>query len=154
MNAPNQRINTAHNIGAVCPGCGPVMRIVVFCYKENTNMPTPKVYKNIAERISNAKWYFLSSFVLGLLVCIAPTYISPGNKINPAPLIGVGLLISVWGWGLFLTVNWFHEKASIASGISKTIRFVSDWIGALFLDLLFIVGSASAIQLVLRSYTK
>ncbi len=114
-------------------------------------MPTPKLYNKLAHKISPYKLYFLVITVIGLIICILSIIVLVKVKLNTFPLFGIGCLIFIWGWGMFLIVNWHGKELTFASRLPKLFRKTSFWFASFFLDIFFIVGSMFIVQFIWRN---
>ncbi len=104
-------------------------------------MPTPNKYKKIALRTLPYKWHFLGLSAIGVAICVLSIFISVKSQINLFPAIGVGQLIALWGWGLFLVVVWYGKQSKLASKFPKVIISINEWFSSFFLNFWFIGGS-------------
>ena len=104
-------------------------------------MPTPNIYKQISLNSMRFKWYFLGMVGIGFLICLLSILASVNYHINLFPLFGVGTLVALWGWGIFLIINWYGEKSKLALKFPKGLIVSAEWGGSIFLNLWFFVGS-------------
>jgi hypothetical protein len=98
-------------------------------------MPTPKIYHNIAVKYHKHRWYFLVVAVVGVFFCLFSILLSTYLSVldNPFPLFAVGLLIMIWGWGIFMVNNWYGDKA-----VERKKRLLSRFRNERLLSVLFV----------------
>jgi hypothetical protein len=108
-------------------------------------MPTPNIYKQISSRILPYKWYLLGFVGLGIILCVASIFISVNSQMNYFPLFGVGFLIIIWGWGLFLICVWYGKQSKLATKFPSTVITGAEWGSSLFIDVLLLIGSIGVI---------
>lgn len=89
---------------------------------------------------------------MGFVSILLALLISVKFETNYFPLIGIGFICMIWGWGFFLIVNWFSKESKFALKLPKSLRSGFSWYAALFLDAWFLVGSFGALQFIWRSF--
>lgn len=114
-------------------------------------MPTPNKYKKMSSKFLPYKWYFWGATGIGFLICIISILVSVNYEPKYFSLFGFGFLITIWGWGLFLIVNWYSKKSKLALRLPKFIISGSEWYACFFLNVWFLAGSISAICFVCNS---
>ena len=114
-------------------------------------MPTPNLYNKLAYKILPYKRYILVITGIGLIICILSIIALVKVNFNTFPLFGLGCLIFIWGWGMFLVANWYGNESTLASRFPEFIRKGSEWFSSFFLDIFFIGGSIFTIQFIWRN---
>lgn len=104
-------------------------------------MPIPSKYKEIAIKISPFYRLFFVIFGVGIFFVVASILLSAKYQSNLSFLRGLGFLLFLWGWGLFLIINWFGKKSKFTEKLPKFVVFLLEWILAVFLDTWFTIGS-------------
>jgi hypothetical protein len=112
-------------------------------------MPTPELYNKIASKGAAYKRHFLGIFGFGFMLILFSVFIQQSISLNLLPLLGIGFIMLIWGWGLFLVVQWFGSDAKKHSKLPQILRSGFHWYVAIFLDIWFFVGSIAAIQVLL-----
>lgn len=75
-------------------------------------MPTPLFYENVAVKLKRYIPYFTTCFVMGIILCLLSAVFIKTVP-NGFLIFGIGILLIIWGWGLFLVCKWFNPSASI-----------------------------------------
>jgi len=119
---------------------------------EKIAMLTPDWYTKLASRISIHKRHFLSLAAFGFLLILLPILAAAKYQLNIFPLSGIGLFAMIWGWGLFLVIQWFgSDSTKKPSKIPQLLRSGSRWYAALFLDVWFLFGCITSFLIVAGS---
>ena len=114
-------------------------------------MPIPSKYKEIAIRILPFQWHFLAMSGAGILLALLSILISVKSELNLLFLSGVGFFLVLWGWGLFLVVNWYGKTTKITMKFPRVIVLLAEWFSTFFLNIWFLVGSIGIIVFIWQS---
>lgn len=104
-------------------------------------MPVPNAYKNMASRLKPFQRNFFYISLAGILVSFISIVLSVQLKLNLMMIHGIGFLMALWGWGLFLVITWYGTKSKIAGRLPDPVNQLFKWTGCLFLNLWFIFGT-------------
>ncbi|WP_458775341.1 hypothetical protein [Desulforhopalus sp. 52FAK] len=114
-------------------------------------MPTPNLYKRISLRYYRYRWYYLGMVGIGVFVCMLSILVSIKLQINLFPLLGVGWLLIIWGWGIFLIIHWYGQQSKFSLKLSKNLVAIREWGSAIFLNTWFLAGSIGVLCFIWNS---
>lgn len=104
-------------------------------------MPVPNVYKNIAIKIEPFKQSFFLMTIFGFFLLALSILISVKFQSNLLILHGIGFIMFLWGWGLFLVITWYGKKSKNKAKLPHSIVVFAEWFSSIFLNIWFIFGS-------------
>ncbi len=110
-------------------------------------MPTPNRYTEIALKLSAHKSRVLMAAGLGFAFIFLSIFSTAKLHLKLFAISGLGLLLFVWGWGLFLVTTWF-KGAKQESKLATIMRSAFRWYAAIFLDIWFVIGSLAALRVI------
>ncbi|MCP3872234.1 MAG: hypothetical protein GY699_03645 [Desulfobacteraceae bacterium] len=108
-------------------------------------MPVPSRYKEIAIRIAPLQKKFFIMAAVGLILSVLSIFISIEFRLNLLIFHGLGFLMFLWGWGLFLIVSWYGKKSKMAARFSESVVSFLEWFASIFLNIWLIFGSIGII---------
>jgi len=117
-------------------------------------MPTPNLFKKLSKQGLPYKWHYLGLTGIGFILILLSLLVTVRFEINFVPLIGVGFITMIWGWGIFLIINWYAKESKFALKLPKFLRTGFGWYAAFFLDMWFLLGSFGALQFIWSSFSK
>lgn len=124
-------------------------------------MPTPKIYKRIANRLKPGGVFLWISAFVGFALVAVPFALVTFRKTEAFPNIPValGLAVLVGSWGFICVKSWFSEKP--AGVLSKKLhspfpriytsgKLLIEWYASVFLDLWFCAGAVIVVVLLIK----
>ena len=124
-------------------------------------MPTPSIYRTVARRLVAKKatlWIFA---LLGFLMILLPLVfvILWREQTLPNIPMGIGVIILMSSWGLFLVGSWFSDQPTgfvskkvqnIFPQLHASAKVLLEWYGSIFLTLWFCAGLAMGFFLLIK----
>ena len=114
-------------------------------------MPIPSRYKEIAKKIIPFQWYFLALSGVGILLSFLTILISVKYQFDLLFIHGLGFLIALWGWGLFLIIIWYGKTSKFTKRLPEIIVMCGEWFSSIFLDIWFVIGSFASLLFIWHS---
>jgi len=124
-------------------------------------MPTPKIYKKIANRLKPRAVFLWVSASVGFALVAVPFALLALRKteafLNIPVALGLALLIG--SWGLICIKPWFSEKLpgvlskKLHSSFSRIYtwgKLLIEWYASIFLDLWFCAGAIIVVVLIIK----
>ncbi|MFH2060778.1 MAG: hypothetical protein ABIJ59_18030 [Pseudomonadota bacterium] len=112
-------------------------------------MPIPNVYKNMAIKIRPFQRRFFFTAIFGFFLLALSILLSNQFKLNLLILHGISFFLFLWGWGLFLVINWYGKESKNKKKLSHSLVVFGEWFAAIFLNIWFIFGSAGILLFML-----
>ena len=114
-------------------------------------MPVPNFYTQVSKKYLLKKWPLLFLTGIGVVVCFLSIIISVKYQRNLFSLFGMGMLLIIWGWGLFLVGVWYGKPFKKVGKVPKIFFSSDSWASSIFLDIWFAVGSLAIILFIFNS---
>ncbi len=122
-------------------------------YTHKIIMPTPSLYRDFAKNNLQHKWRYLLLTGTGIFCSLFSMLLMGLFEINLLPIFGIGLLLIIWGWGLFLIIIWKEKPSKSKWMIINFFRICFNWEAAIFLNIWFFVGSLAILLFIISSIT-
>ena len=124
-------------------------------------MPTPKIYKKIANRFKPRGVFLWISASVGFALVAVPFALLALRKTEAFLNIPValGLALLVGSWGFICIKSWFSEKPpgvlskklhSSFPRIYTSGKLLIEWYASIFLDLWFCAGAVIVVVLIIK----
>jgi hypothetical protein len=128
-------------------------------------MPTPTIYKDLALKAEKQTWKAAVAGLTGVVVCflaiLLPFYL--GIQVNLFPIFGVGTMMVIWGWGLFILNHFFgpsgvfnyrrpRSPADPESTLKKVRISVTSWYASITLTFWFAGGTVSVLSFIIATF--
>ncbi len=104
-------------------------------------MPFPDKYKELGVRFLPLQRSFFIMAAIGLAVSVLSIFISIQFRLNLLLLHGMGFLMFLWGWGLFLMIHWYGKTHKRAKKLPPALISFSQWFSSFFLNIWFLFGT-------------
>jgi len=121
---------------------------------QDEKMPTPSLFIKLSKQALPYKWHYIGLTGIAFVLILIGLLVTVKFEINFFPIIGVGFITMIWGWGFFLIINWYSKESKFSLKLPNFLRSGFSWYAALFLDVWFLVGSIGGLQFIWSSFSK